>query len=278
MRMNEKDDPAIGATGPIVLLTDFGLSDPFVGQMKGVIARVSPETSVINLCHHVPPMNVLVAAMFLKGSCRYFPPGSIFVVVVDPGVGTSRNAIMAESGDQYFIGPDNGCLAPIIESRGASKVVRIENPAYIADEISQTFHGRDIFAPAAAHLAAGVPLDSFGSQLETLVTLDQPEPELVNKEVHGKIIYIDHFGNAWTNVSMDFLREIGWTDKPEKIVTTVASCKIKGLRESYLSDKPNKPIALINSFDLVEIAWPGGSAREKLRLWEGVWVDMNIAS
>jgi S-adenosylmethionine hydrolase len=273
MSMNENE-----AKGPIVLLTDFGLSDPFVGQMKGVIAGISPRTHVINLCHHVPPLNVLVAAMFLKGSRKYFPPGSIFVTVVDPGVGTDRNAVMARAGDQYFVAPDNGCITPTVESMGSWEAVRIENPSYIADEISPTFHGRDIFAPAAAHLAQGVPMKSFGPRLESLVPVDQPQPELVGEEVHGRIIYIDHFGNAWTNISEEFLREIGWLRQAEKIVTTVASCKIKGLRETYLSDKPNKPITLINSFDLVEVAWPGGNARDKLRLWEGVWVDMNLAT
>ena len=262
--------------GPIVLLTDFGVSDPFAGQMKGVISGIAPGVRIIDLCHEVPPLNVTVAAMFLKGSWRYFPPGSIYVVVVDPGVGTERSAIIIGAQDRLFVGPDNGCLTPATEGSTGWEAVRIENPAYLLPEISLTFHGRDIFAPVAAHLANRVPLSEFGPRIESLVPIDTPAPELKGNVVQGEIVYIDHFGNAWTNISKHFLQEIGWLEHSPRMVFNVASCKVKGLKKTYLCDQPNKPIALINSFDLVEIAWPGDSAEKKMRLWQGVWVDLML--
>ncbi len=268
--------------GPIVLLTDFGFSDPFTGQMKGVISRLAPDAHVIDLCHDVPPLNVTVASMFLIGSRKFFPDGSILIGVVDPGVGTSRNAIILKARDKYFIGPDNGLFWGIIQrdvddrSDPDWQAVRIENHELMLDEISDTFHGRDIFAPAAAHIFNGTPFTDFGPELKELVPLDVEFPEMENNEVRGKIIHIDHFGNAWTNIHRSYLNEIGWFDKASKIVTRVASCKIRGIRKSYLTDTLNKPIALLNSFGLVEVAWPGQSAEEKMRLWKGVWVDLTL--
>jgi len=265
---------------PIVLLTDFGLSDPFVGQMKGVIARISPEATVIDLCHYVPPQNVVVGAIFLRGSIGFFPVGTIFVAVVDPGVGTDRNAVIVKTRGQYFVGPDNGLMwNTVLSDEGGEdewEAVKIENRKYMLPEISDTFHGRDIFAPAAAHLMNGVPMKEFGPKLDKLVATDVPQPFIENDVIRGRVVYIDHFGNAWTNVSLGFLKRIGWLEKSGYIVTRVASCVIKGLQKSYIGAKANKPIALINSFKLVEIAWPGESAEKKLRLWEGVWVDMEL--
>ncbi len=274
--MGEQETGRSETNGPIVLLTDFGESDPFVGHMKGVIAGIAPEVHVIDLCHQVPPQNIIVAGMFLKGSWEFFPEGSIFVVVVDPGVGTDRKAIVLKAHNRCFVGPDNGCLHPVIRDDEKWEGVEIKNAGYMLPEVSTTFHGRDIFAPVAAHVANGVSLGEFGPAIHEVVPIDKPAPEIKGGEVHGRIIYIDHFGNAWTNITGRFLREIGWFDKAPKIVTRVASCKIIGLRQNYLTDHPNKPIALINSFDLVEVAWPGGSAKEKMRLWEGVWVDLEL--
>ncbi len=282
--MSDNPDQKQSSTGPIVLLTDFGASDPFAGQMKGVIAGIMPYAHVIDLCHEVPPLNIIVAGVFLDGSWRYFPSGSIFVVVVDPGVGTDRNAVILKAHDRYFVSPDNGCIWPVVqkdivdEGEIVWEAVKIENPDYMLPEISDTFHGRDIFAPAAAHLLAGVPMESFGSKIDSLIPLDVARPELVDDGIHGKIIHIDHFGNAWTNIHRSFLDRIGWLDRVTEIVTRVASCRISGMRRTYLTDDLNKPIALINSFGLVEIAWPGQSAKEKMRLWEGVWVDLTLKS
>jgi len=274
--MSNESERVPGSRGPIVLLTDFGLSDPFVGQMKGVIAGIAPGAHVLNLCHEVPPLNIMVAAMFLRGSCRYFPPGSIFIVVVDPGVGTGRKSVILKACDQYFVGPDNGCLWPMTELDESWQAVQIENPAYMLPEISATFHGRDIFAPAAAHLANGVPMSDFGSRVESLVPLAKSEIEFDEKKIRAEIVHFDHFGNAWTNIPKRFLEKIGWIEQSPRMVFNVASCKVKGLERAYMTGELNKPIALINSFDLVEIAWPGASAKDKLRLWLGVSVEVEL--
>jgi S-adenosylmethionine hydrolase len=275
-------EPRESPGGPIVLLTDFGFADPFAGQMKGVILKIVPGARIVDLCHEVPPHNMVVAGMFLDGSWKFFPEGSIFITVVDPGVGTGRNAIIMHAHNRYFIGPDNGCMWPVIQKdvgdheNGGWSIYKIENREFMLPEISDTFHGRDIFAPVAAHLLKGLPIEDFGPKLESLVPLDIEFPSIDHDEVHGKIIHIDHFGNAWTNIHRAYLNEIGWLDKTEKIITRVASCKIRGIRRTYAVDNQYKPIALINSFGLVEIAWPGQSAKEKMRLWEGVWADLTL--
>ena len=260
----------------IVLMTDFGDEDPYIGQMKGVVADIAPEAHVLDLCNNVPKHNILVTAAFLKGSWKFFPKGSIFVVVVDPQVGTDRKAVVLKAHDRLFIAPDNGCLTEIISENVYWEAVEIQNPKYMLPEISATFHGRDIFAPVAAHLANGTPFHSIGPKLGTLTPLDIDRPELDNGRVKGKIVHIDHYGNAWTNITREFLEKIGWMENPTKIVLTVSSCKIKGLNRTYLDSEPGKPIALINSFTLLEIAWPGESAKDKMRLWEGVWVDVYL--
>jgi len=280
--MNDTDRQSNETRGPIVLLTDFGCADPFAGQMKGVIAGIAPDAHVIDLCHEVPPLNVVVAGVFLNGSWKYFPEGTIFVVVVDPGVGTDRNAIAMKAHNRYFVGPDNGCMWTVIQrdidlpGNGGRVTYSIENKDYMLKEISSTFHGRDIFAPVAAYIYNGLNLEELGPEVKSLKPIDVQMPEIEKGKIHGKIIYIDHFGNAWTNIHRAFLDDIGWLAKTEKIVTRVASCKIKGIRSTYLAEPMNKPIALINSFGLVEVAWPGQSAKDKMRLWEGVWVDLTL--
>jgi S-adenosylmethionine hydrolase len=262
--------------GPIVLMTDFGDEDPYLGQMKGVIAAIAPGVQVLDLCNNVPKHNIVVAAAFLKGSWKFFPKGGIFVIVVDPGVGTERKAILLKTRDRYFIAPDNGCLTEILGENIPWEAVEIHNPRYMLRDISATFHGRDIFAPVAAHLAKGVSLLSFGPRVQELTQLSVPKPRFKDGIVHGVITHIDHFGNAWTNITQEFLEQLGWMEDPSRIVATVSSCKIKGLKRTYMDGETGKPLVLINSFTLMEIAWPGESAKERMRLWEGTWVDVQF--
>jgi len=266
--------------GPIVLLTDFGNSDPFVGQMKGVITGINPDVAIIDLCHDVPPQNITVGSIFLRGSDRFFPDGTIFIAVIDPTVGTDRKAVIVKARNKYFIGPDNGLIWITTQSdlggEDEWEAVTIENPDLMLPVISDTFHGRDIFAPAAAHLSKGVEMSDFGGKLESLVTTDIPLCFVEDDIIRARIIHIDHYGNAWTNVHTWDLKEFGWDDKRDKIGIKLASTKINGIQSSYLAAKKNKPVAMINSFNLVEIAWPGDSAEKRLRLWEGIWVDMEL--
>ncbi len=184
----------------ITLLTDFGLGDAYVGIMKGVILSLSPDARLVDLSHEVPPQEVLSGAMVLQSAWRYFPPGTIHLAVVDPGVGSSRRALAAAGREQFFVGPDNGLFSLVFAEQAPLMVVSLENPQYFLAKVSATFHGRDIFAPVAAHLSLGVPLTAFGPALSDPVGLDFPAPEFGEEEVDGQIISCDHFGNLISNI------------------------------------------------------------------------------
>jgi len=261
-----------GYPGPIVLLTDFSFVDPFVGQMKGVIAGITPWVLVIDLCHEIPPQNLIIAALFLDNSRGFFPKETIFVAVVDPGVGTQRRPILLRIDEQYFIGPDNGILFPITVGKRPLEAVQIEHPQYRLPHVSDTFHGRDIFAPAAAHLARGASMESFGRKVSALVPLLLPKPRHEADLMTGEVIHIDRFGNAWTNITLGSLEEIGWWIQKATLRIRVKNYDLVGMSESYAPTGIEKPIAVINSFELVEIAWPGGSAAEKMGIAKGTQV------
>ncbi|MBS1831749.1 MAG: SAM-dependent chlorinase/fluorinase [Acidobacteria bacterium] len=180
----------------ITLTTDFGLSDHFVGTMKGVIAGIAPKANVVDICHLVKPHNIAEGAFVLSQAYRYFPKGTVHVAVVDPGVGTQRRPILAQAESQYFIGPDNG----IFSFLDRPKVRVLENPAYFLREQSTTFHGRDIFAPCAAHLAAGVKPKSFGPAITDPVVIDLEPKQDGPKRWTGLVLKADHFGNLITNL------------------------------------------------------------------------------
>jgi len=184
---------------PIVILTDFGTSDPFVGIMKGVIAQIAPDAPIIDLTHEIPPGDIRRAAVTLWQSVDYFPSGSIFLVVVDPGVGTSRRAVIIHNGQHSFIAPDNGVISFILGDRSNAR--EISNPQLTLPNPGTTFHGRDIFAPAAAHAHLGVPPPKFGSVIPDLVMLpnpkfDSPSPGILK----GQILHSDRFGNLLTSL------------------------------------------------------------------------------
>ena len=261
--------------GPVILLTDFGDIDPFVGQMKGAIAGIAPGANVVDLCHKVPPQRVDIAALFLEGSREYFPTGSIFVAVVDPGVGTSRRSIIVHVNRQYFVGLDNGILFPLIRHATWS-AVQIENPRLQLTEVSNTFHGRDIFAPAAAHLAAGVGFESFGRKINALTPLVVPKAKREGHVLKGEVVHIDSFGNAWTNITKALLKEVGAVMNPEDCSIQFGNTIVRGLSEAYHTGRANTPVAVINSFNLLEIAWPDGSAAKKLALGQGTGVQVEI--
>jgi len=186
-------------TLPIVILTDFGTSDPFVGIMKGVIAGISPESPIIDLTHEIPPGDIRLGSITLWQSVSYFPKGSIFLCVVDPGVGTKRNPIILETGENIFVGPDNGLFSLAISDPYRAWV--LENPALALPNPRSTFHGRDIFAPAAAHAASGVSGSAFGPKIRTLI--QDPSPILKcpsTRSLEAEIIHIDRFGNALTSL------------------------------------------------------------------------------
>ncbi len=252
---------------PIVTLTtDFGLRDPFVAAMKAVILSIEKRARLVDLSHELPPHRVLPAALFLREACLRFPAGTIHLAVVDPGVGGSRRPLVARAGGQFYVGPDNGIFGLVFRRAPFEGAWQIENPRYRLPEISRTFHGRDLFAPAAAYLARGVPPKAFGPRILDPATLELPRPRVLPDRIAGEVIGIDRFGNCATNVEEDCARQ--WAGGAPFTVRA-ASRKIPALSESYDSVPAGRLLALFNSSGLLEIACNQASAQEALGLKEG---------
>jgi len=248
---------------PIVLLTDFGLKDPYVGLLKGVIAGIAPQTPVIDLTHEIPSFQISQAAFTLFQSYRYFPKGSIFLAVVDPGVGTSRAALLIKTKDYFFLAPDNGLLSLVLEQEKAEIIVRLENKEYFLDKVSKTFHGRDIFAPVAAHLSRGVSPAKLGPVISHYQKLDLFFPTIQKKKICGKIVSVDSFGNAITNLSRNFIEK----NFPNfQFQVRIKKKKIAKLYSHYAEAKKGEVFLLFGSSDFLEIAAHQGSAAKKLQL------------
>ena len=260
----------------ITLTTDFGTSDAYVGVMKGVILGINPNVQVVDITHAVPPQDIHEAAFLIHSAYRYFPKGTIHVIVVDPGVGSDRQAIVCQTDHAFFVCPDNGILSyllPEIENDEEQlwHVVAIQNRAYYLPEVSQTFHGRDIFAPVAAHLSLGVLIDDIGPPLQNLVQLSLPPLTISNDKLTGGIIKIDSFGNAITNISESELIHLGnaSTRGTSNYEVTVGSTQLKRLNRIYAESEIGAPLAIIGSSGMLEIAVNGGSAAQVLGLKQG---------
>ncbi len=257
--------------GPIVLLTDFGAADPYPGILKGVILSLAPDARIVDLTHGIEPQNILQGAYVLRSSVSYFPDRSIFLCIVDPGVGTSRDIVCVKTGQRFFIGPDNGLLTLAVKNQKA-EIRSVRNPKYfISDSPSPTFHGRDIIAPLAARLLQGAAkiFANLGPLKPRLAPLAQaPVTRLANR-IRGKILYFDHFGNAITNIQ--------YSDGPKNFWNhgkVFVKAKALGLvRKSYL-DGPPRLCALWNSSQALEIALPCGSARRGANLKSGDAVEV----
>lgn len=242
--------------GVITLLTDFGTRDWFVGSMKGVILGIDPVAEIVDLTHEVPPQDITSAAVILRSACGYFPEGTVHMAVVDPGVGTERRAIAARTRRHFLVGPDNGVLHPVLDAEGGGKVVEIRHPRARLASLSRTFHGRDLFAPAAAHLSLGVPLEELGPPLREIVPLELPRSRRVEKgKVEGEVLYVDRFGNLVTTIREEDLE--GWP--PGEVEVVVGEIRASGLRPSYASGREGEPIALFGSIGYLEVALPGGN-------------------
>lgn len=252
----------------ITLLTDFGFADNFVGVMKGVILSINPEATIVDITHEIPPQDVLTAAFLLETSWPYFPSGSIHVAVVDPGVGTARRAIAVETPRAIFLAPDNGLLTPIIKGGKVKKIISLTNPRYWLPDLSYTFHGRDVFAPVAAYLSLGVPLEEMGTPIEDPVLLEWPCPsKLPDGTIVGHILHIDRFGNLITNLKPEDLRE--------GVVIKVAGHEIHGLKKTFADVGVGEPVAYIGSSGYLEIAIRQGNAAHtfKLRRGDKIYVE-----
>jgi S-adenosyl-L-methionine hydrolase (adenosine-forming) len=251
-------------TSLVTLLSDFGWNDVYVGVMKGVIARINPDLTVIDLTHDVPPQNIMAAQFNLLSAYPYFPSGTVHTAVVDPGVGGSRRAIAVELSDGFLVGPDNGIFTNLLAQHPVVQIVELTNPQYWrVPTLSHTFHGRDLFAPAAAHLASGVAMTELGPAIEaaTLVRLPISVCTPTEDGFVGSIQHIDRFGNVITNIPGDCLQGSKWSVVIGK--RTVPGCR------TYSDVSPGEPLALIGSHGWVELAISGGDAHFQLRLnWD----------
>jgi S-adenosyl-L-methionine hydrolase (adenosine-forming) len=242
----------------ITLTTDFGYRDAFVGIMKGVIATINPQVRVIDVTHGIPPQDVMAAALTLRHAVKYFPLGTIHVVVVDPGVGGTRRPLLIESAGNYFIGPDNGVLSLAVAGN-PQRVVQLANPQYQLKPTGTTFHGRDIFAPAAAHLALGAPIANFGERLSSIIALKVPQAARAQNRLDGEIVYIDGYGNLFTNIT-----EHDLTGLPsDRLSIAIGSTTVLGLVPSYDTVKAQDLAALVNSWGMLEVAAYKANAQQK---------------
>jgi len=254
----------------ISLTTDFGVRDPFVGVMKGVILNINPSVTIVDISHEIANHDLLEAAFVLYSSYKYFPPGTIHMVVVDPEVGTSRRPLLVVSERYRFIAPDNGVLSYIYREESLKEVISITSERYFLSQISYTFHGRDIFAPVAAWLSTGVDPLKFGEPVTNYVRL--PLPELVQPDdstLKGAIIHIDRFGNLITNIDRTTFDRILKKGSSRKFVLRVGGEEVVKLAETYAQGKRGEFFALFNSFGLLEITGYMQSAARHLKLQRG---------
>lgn len=277
----------------ITLTTDFGTSDVYVGVMKGVILNINPDVQVVDLTHAIPPHDIHQAALSIFSAYRFFPLDTIHVIVVDPGVGSNRQAIVCQTDNAFFVCPNNGVLSYLLHKTETEDVcnanaVTIENTDYLLPKVSNTFHGRDIFAPIAAHLSLGVPLTDFGNPLKEFVRFNVP---LVNRDENtltGEVIKVDSFGNLITNISEDILTQFLLSTQSNNTATgkllkqkdiihyeiTAGSVHLNRLNSSYAESEPGEPLAIISSFGLLEISVNLGNASARYGLKTGDEVNV----
>jgi S-adenosylmethionine hydrolase len=267
--------------GIITLTTDFGLVDSYVGTMKGVILGIAPAAQLIDITHAVSPQNIHQAAYIVQTFYRYYPAGTVHLVVVDPDVGGERRAIALGTPGGTFVAPDNGVLTYIwrdaVDRWGAAAcaVVELANPRFWLPQVSSTFHGRDIFAPVAAHLASGVPIEQVGQRIDDLTEadLEQPAPGRSGGLV-GRIIHVDHFGNCITNITPHHLEQ---ARLGERITVKIIDQRIAGISRTFADVPVGALVALVGSNNRLELAVRNGSAAQTLGVGIGDTVKVYAA-
>lgn len=259
------------ANGIITLTTDFGDADGFVGAMKGVVLSRFSQAHLVDIAHELPRQDVLAAAMVLYRACLQFPRGTVHLAVVDPGVGSDRAGIIAETRDHLFVLPDNGLLTLIARTQNILRIHRLEDPSYRLSEVSNTFHGRDIFAPAAAHAAAGVRPQKFGPELTDPVMVHWPECRQEGYRITGEIVAVDVYGNLTTNIPNSALSNGSWR-------LQLGEWTLFGPIGTYSEVDVGAPLFLHGSMGWVEIAIREGDAAQKMKVAAGVEVTIERVS
>lgn len=250
----------------IALLSDFGLRDHYAGTMKGVMLGICPDAELVDISHDVPPHDVLTAALELAASYKYFPQGTIFLTVIDPGVGSSRRGIAADTGDYRFVAPDNGVLSAVFAESPPRKVVELTERRYARPTVSRTFEGRDRFAPAAAWIAKGIQLTALGRPLSDYHKLEIPQARIEGDSLSGTVLRVDRFGNAVTNIDRrTFERFV----EGARMQVEVGAQRIGRLVATYADIGQDEVCALFGSTDHLELAANAASAAERLSLQRG---------
>lgn len=244
----------------ITLTTDFGLADPFVGIMKGVILNLAPSARIIDITHQIEPQNIMQAALALESAHGYFPKGAVHLVVVDPGVGSERRPIAVKTKSATFVGPDNGVLTAVIAP--SSRIYELTHRKYFLDVPSSTFHGRDVFAPASAWIAKGTPLSKMGRKISDPHTLELPQAEVKKNGINGEIIHIDRFGNCISNISSELLNATFQLNDP--LTLKIGKIRIQDFSSHYSQCEKGDIGCLVNSWGKVEIFCRDGNAANKL--------------
>lgn len=255
----------------ITLTTDFGADSSYVAAMKGAIWSVAPDARVADFCHSIPAQDVPAAALFLRDVVPFYPPNTVHVIVVDPGVGTDRAALLIQWNQQILLAPDNGCWTSILDGQPAM-VRRLTQSQYWRLPVSATFHGRDIFAPVAGHLWRGVKPDELGEPIHNWKVLKLAKSKTCDGRIVGEIVAVDHFGNLISNISSESLAAIG----PGPYDAILGAVRIGPLRRTYGDQTPHTLVALISSNGYVELAEVNGSAANRLGI--GVGEELEIAS
>jgi len=280
----------VDKTPLVTLTTDFGTADGYVGAMKGVVLGIVPNVRLVDISHQIAPQDVRQAAFALYTATPFFPPDAIHLVVVDPGVGGARRAIAVRTSGGTLVGPDNGVFSYVMARDSVEAAVALTDPRYHLPRVSHTFHGRDVFAPAAAHLAAGVPIDALGPPVHDPITFPPPLLEVRPGEIAGEVLHVDRFGNVVTSIGClawrgDALRldPAFWQTgdaagavcfRAEGTTVAVAGRKIGGVCRTYAEVKPGETLALVGSGGHLEIAVREGSAARRLDVRPGAPVAL----
>jgi S-adenosylmethionine hydrolase len=253
----------------ITLLSDFGLKDPYVAEMKAVILSINPQILIVDITHEIEKFNIHMAAFFLASAAPYFPPKTVHLAVVDPGVGTKRRPVVVETEQSFFVGPDNGLLMLAAQKEGIIKVCNIVNPNYMSSRVSRTFHGRDIFAPAAAYLATGTNPAEFGPAIRDYVFPEFVKPKTIKGEVVGEVLHVDGFGNVISNISKEDLEKTGVREGDSLFVRLNGKTLTLQFCSAYGEVPVGTVLAIVGSSDFLEVAVNKGSASRTLNATVG---------
>jgi S-adenosyl-L-methionine hydrolase (adenosine-forming) len=260
----------------IALLSDFGTRDHYAGTMKGVVLGICPDVTLVDITHDIEPHDVLSGALQLSASFRYFPAGTIFVAVVDPGVGSARRGLAAEAGDYRFVAPDNGLLTAVFRDVPPKRVVELTERRYARPTVSRTFEGRDRFAPAAAWLAKGIQLQALGRPVSDYRQLDLPAAQEFDDRIEGIVVRVDRFGNLVSNIDRKLLEKVtgtqGDTAGTRSIEMSAGGVPVRRLVATYADMPAGEVCALFGSTDHLELAANAGSAAEVLGVGRGAAV------